>query len=161
MENIEIRPIQARDNPFLAVIVRESLAEFGANKPGTVYYDDSTDRLYELFQTSGAAYFVAAKGDEVLGGAGIFPSKGLPPQICELVKMYLKKQARGLGLGKLLMENCIRFAKENNYKGIYIETMPELEGAILMYKKYGFKNLNGPLGDTGHYGCDVWMKKEI
>jgi putative acetyltransferase len=161
MVNTKIRPIQPGDNSFLAIIVRQSLAEFGVNKPGTVYYDNSTDHLYELFQTRGAAYFVATDGQEVLGGAGIFPSNGLPADICELVKMYLKKHARGCGLGRLLMEKCIQFAKENNYKGIYIETMPELKDAILMYKKYGFKNLDGPLGNTGHYGCDVWMKKEI
>jgi putative acetyltransferase len=161
MEHIEIRPIEEGDNPFLATIVRESLTEFGVNKPGTVYFDESTDHLYELFQTDGAAYFVATTENEVLGGAGIFPSNGLPQGTCELVKMYLKKNARGSGLGKLLINKCIRFAKDNNYEYIYIETMPELTGAILMYQKYGFENLDGPLGTTGHFGCEVWMKKKI
>ena len=36
---------------MLAQIIRTSLAEFGANKPGTVYFDPTTDALYELFQT--------------------------------------------------------------------------------------------------------------
>jgi hypothetical protein len=39
MNPAEIRTIQPADNKALATIVRDSLAEFGANKPGTVFYD--------------------------------------------------------------------------------------------------------------------------
>ena len=35
--NITIRPIEKKDNAALAKIVRDTLAEFGANHPGTVY----------------------------------------------------------------------------------------------------------------------------
>ena len=56
---INIRNIQLADNPFLSKIIKDTLAEFGANRPGTVYYDPTTDALFELFQTHGAAYFVA------------------------------------------------------------------------------------------------------
>ena len=56
----DIRAIQPADNPFMAAIIRDTLAEFGANKPGTVYYDSTTDALYELFQKERAAYFIAA-----------------------------------------------------------------------------------------------------
>ncbi|WP_163362824.1 GNAT family N-acetyltransferase, partial [Escherichia coli] len=72
--------------------------EFGANKPGTVFYDDTTDHLYELFQSAPlSAYYVAEKNGELIGGAGIFPTEGLPANTCELVKMYLHKSARGMG----------------------------------------------------------------
>ena len=49
MSPVTIRTIQPADNPALAIIIRNALAEFGANKPGTVYYDATTDALYELF----------------------------------------------------------------------------------------------------------------
>ncbi len=55
---ISIRKIQPGDNNDLDVIVRSSLKEFGVDKPGTVYYDDTTDHLYELFQQPGSIYFV-------------------------------------------------------------------------------------------------------
>ncbi len=51
-EEIVIRPIQQNDNPHIAKIIRATLEEFDANKPGTVYYDATTDHLYELFQAS-------------------------------------------------------------------------------------------------------------
>ncbi len=162
MENkIIIRKIELKDNAVLASVVRASLAEFGANKPGTVYYDDTTDHLYEMFQHQGSMYFVGEQNGNVLGGGGIYPSNGLPEKTCELVKMYLLPQARGKGLGKLLIEKCLEFAKGYGYLQVYIETMPELRKAVSIYEKFGFEYLEGPLGNTGHFGCDVWMLKTI
>jgi putative acetyltransferase len=45
MKNISIRPLRAGDNISIAAIIRKILAEFGANKPGTVYFDPTTDNL--------------------------------------------------------------------------------------------------------------------
>ncbi len=158
---ITIRLIQPGDNSALATIIRAALAEFGANKPGTVYYDATTDALYELFQTSGSLYYVAVQEEVILGGAGIFPSAGLPVGVCELVKMYLHRDARGLGLGKRLIDHCIAAAVEKGYTQMYLETMPELRKAVSVYEKFGFTYLSGPMGNTGHFGCDVWMIKPL
>jgi len=39
--------------------------------------------------------------------------------------------------------------------------MPELRKAVSVYEKFGFTYLTGPMGNTGHFGCDVWMIKEL
>ena len=161
MENVFIRTIQPEDNPALAKIVRGTLAEFGANHPGTVYYDPTTDHLFELFQHERSIYYVALLDGIIVGGAGIFPSNGLPIDTCELVKMYLVPKARGLGLGKELIQRSLEFAKNTGYKKVYLESMPELTKALGIYEKFGFKYLNGPTGNTGHYGCDKWMLLEF
>ena len=93
-----IRNIAKRDNKQLSHIIRSVLSEFKANKPGTVYYDPTTDDLFTLFQTSRSAYFVAEMNDEIVGGAGVFPTPDLPEGCCELVKLYLLPQARGKGV---------------------------------------------------------------
>ena len=161
MLDIDIRTIQPQDNKAIATIIRESLAEFGANKPGTVYYDETTDHLYELFQHPGSIYYIALQDEVIVGGAGIYPSEGLPPGVAELVKMYLKKESRGSGLGRKLIEMCLDYAVTAGYHSVYLETMPELKKAVSVYEKFGFQYLDGPMGNTGHFGCDVWMKKEI
>jgi putative acetyltransferase len=158
---LNIRPISKEDNPIIATIIRSCLTEFGANKPGTVYYDKTTDHLFELFQEDGAAYFIAEQNDTIVGGGGIFPSAGLPLGTCELVKMYLLPPARGTGIGASLMNKCMSKAKELGFDSIYIETLPELKKAISVYEKFGFSYLDKPLGDTGHFGCSVWMLKSI
>src|SRR5215510_10559918 len=94
MENVFIRTIRQEDNPALAFIVRNTLAEFGANHPGTVYYDPTTDDLFQLFQSNRSIYYVAEINKVIVGGAGIYPSDGLADDTCELVKMYLIPGAR-------------------------------------------------------------------
>jgi putative acetyltransferase len=117
--------------------------------------------LYELFQEPGSMYYVAEQNGEVVGGAGIFPTEGLPQGTCELVKMYLQKPVRGQGLGKQLIEQVLEFAKGFGYTNVYLETMPELRKAVNVYEKFGFTYLTGPLGNSGHFGCDVWMLKAL
>lgn len=158
---ITIRSIQQGDNPVLAKIIRDTLAEFGANHPGTVYYDSTTDALFELFQRKGATYFIGEIDGKIVGGAGIYPSDGLPADTCELVKMYLLPEARGVGLGKTLIEKSLQFARDNGYNNVYLESMPELKKALKVYEKFGFTYLDGPMGNTGHFGCELWMIKKL
>ena len=162
MEEVLIRNIELKDNASLAAIIRKSLEEFNAAKPGTVYFDTTTDHLFELFQsTPNSKYFVAELNGTVIGGAGIFPTENLPKGYCELVKMYLSKDARGLGLGRMMISKCLDTAKEMGFTNVYLESMPELSKAVKVYEKFGFSYLKEPLGNSGHCGCDIWMMKEI
>jgi putative acetyltransferase len=162
MQSIAIRTIQPADNKGMAVIIRSALAEFGANKPGTVYYDETTDHLSGLFGgVPKSIYYIALVDGALAGGGGIFPSEGLGEDTCELVKMYLDPQARGNGLGRRLIEKCLQFAKETGFRHVYLETMPELRKAVSVYEKFGFRYLDGPLGNTGHFGCGIWMLKDL
>ena len=161
LHDIQTRPIEPADNPTLASIIRSTLQEFGGARPGTVFTDPTTDALYELFRQPGSNYYVALHEGRIVGGAGIFPSAGLPEGTCELVKMYLLPEARGMGLGKFLITKALAFAKEAGYEQVYIETLPELRQAMSVYEKFGFEYLDGPLGNTGHFGCDVWMLKKL
>lgn len=161
MKNISIRPIRASDNTFIAAIIRKILFEFGANKPGTVYFDPTTDNLFQLFSIQNAAYYILEAGGNIVGGSGVFPTPGLPEGCCELVKLYLISEMRGQGLGLLLMEKCFQTAIDFGFKQMYLETMPELRTAIGLYEKAGFSFLPGPLGQSGHFGCDLWMIKNL
>ena len=161
MEDILIRPVEPGDNAAVADLIRTTLTEFGLNKPGTVYYDQSTDHLYELFRREGSVYYVAVEQNVIIGGAGIYPSDGLPSGTCELVKMYLRPPARGKGLGRILISKSLEFAASAGYTQVYLETMPELKQATRVYEKFGFTYLNAPMGNTGHFGCEVWMQKKL
>ena len=156
-----IRPITPADNPVIATIIRDTLTEFGANHPGTVYYDPTTDALYELFQPEKAAYNIALINDKIVGGGGIYPTEGLPADTCELVKMYLLPEARGTGLGSQLIAHCLDLAKAFGYNKVYLETMNELKAALKVYAGMGFRYLDKPMGNSGHFGCPLWMIKDL
>jgi putative acetyltransferase len=156
-----IRFIEPKDNVALAAVIRAALTEFGANKPGTVYFDPTTDQLFQLFETPGSVYYVAEKDNQIVGGCGIFPTVGLPDKTCELVKLYLAPTSRGTGLGKALMLKAMAWAKETGYEQVYLETMPELSNAVTMYEKLGYNRLTKSLGNSGHDGCSIWMLKPL
>jgi putative acetyltransferase len=156
-----IRPILPKDNSAIAAIIRQTLAEFKANHPGTVYFDPTTDNLYELFKKEKSCYWVLEDEEGLAGGAGIYPTNGLPPDSCELVKLYLLPRMRGKGLGKKLMDICHRKAQEFGFLRVYLETMPELTVAVPLYEKMGYQYLNGALGNSGHFGCAIHMIKQL
>src|SRR5262249_19184942 len=130
-------------------------------KPGTAYYDAATDDMYNSFQIPGSRYQVGLLDNRIIGGGGVYPSNGLPEGVCEMVKMYLAPAARGKGLGKKLIEECVEFGRQAGYRQMYIETMPELATAITIYEKFGFRRLSDPMGNTGHYGCTLWMLRDL
>ncbi len=158
---ITITPIAQTDNAAIAALIREVLTEFGANKPGTVFTDPTTDDLYSLFRTPGSHYFVAKENGVIAGGCGIYPTTGLPEGCVELVKLYVAKSHRSIGLGKQLMERSISAAVSEGYRELYLETLPELHIAVGLYEHLGFEYLDKPYGNSGHFACDLWMRKVI
>lgn len=60
-----------------------------------------------------------------------------------------------------MIDKCIEAAKQLGYDKMYLETMPELIKAVAVYEKFGFNYLKGPLGNSGHGGCDIWMLKSL
>ncbi len=157
----EVRFIQSEDDDAICRVIKSVFEEHGINRPGTAYYDESLNRMSGAFDIDKAVYFVGLIDGIVVGGAGIYPTAGLPPGTCELVKMYLLPQARGLGLGRLLIEKCIEFARLQGYTQMYLETMPELKKAVSIYEKLGFSSLTSPMGNTGHYSCSIYMLKHL
>ena len=161
MSEFIIRMVELGDNAAMAKIIRDTLAEFKANKPNTVYFDDRTDHLFEEFTVPDSIYYVVEEKGTIIGGGGIYPTANLPEGTCELVKLYLAPAARGKGLGKLLLEKSLAAARSMGYKKVYLESMPELTVAIPLYEKYGFTHLSCAQGNSGHTGCDVWMIKDL
>lgn len=101
------------------------------------------------------------KAAVVLGGGGFAPLTGGDGTICELRKMYVLREGRGRGAGRLLMDACLAGARAAGYTHMYLETVTAMTDAAAVYKKYGFEYLEEPLGDTGHGGCDRYMIKTL
>ena len=157
----ELRPIQEKDNIHLALVIRQSLEELGYAIDGTVYTDPNTDKMFQCYQEERSAYWIAEANGVVLGGSGISWIPGVDKTVCELQRMFLKKEARGLGIGKALMDKCVNFAKEAQYELLYLETFEHMPGARKLYERSGFEYIDEAMGKTGHFSCDVFMVKEL
>ena len=158
---IIFRLIEEKDNKEIAELIRGVFREFNIHRPGTVYFDPTTDNLYDLFRTPGSEYWIAEEKGTIIGGCGVYPTSGLPYGCAELVKFYLSASQRGKGIGRQLMEKIFDSAGKIGYRQLYLESLPELSRAISLYEKAGFKFIDGPLGKSGHFGCNIWMLKDL
>lgn len=158
---VTFRLLEQKDNKEIADLIRSVFREFGIARPGTVYFDPTTDDLFRLFSIPGAVYHIADDNGKIAGGCGIYPTPGLPEGCAELVKLYLLSDYRGKGTGWQLIEKAFESARELGYKQLYLESLPELSKAISLYEKTGFRHIPQALGCSGHFGCDIWMVKDL
>lgn len=158
---VTIREVKEEDNAALAKSIRQVLIDIGVPKVGTAYADPELDFMYQAYQAHRSAYFVIEEDGVVLGGAGIAPLAGEDPKICELQKMYFLAQGRGRGLGKKMINHCLAYAKEQSFELCYLETLPYMKAAQKLYLKTGFSYIDGPMGNTGHTSCNVWLTKAL
>jgi putative acetyltransferase len=101
------RHIEKRDNKAIAELIRTVFREFKIDRPGTVYFDPTTDDLFTLFSRPGSEYWIAEESGVIIGGCGVYSTPGLPEGCAELVKLYLSAAHRGKGMGWKLMEKTI------------------------------------------------------
>ncbi len=159
--NFTIREILPEDNPKIARAIRAILIEYGVPKVGTAYADKILDTLFDAYDIESAIYFVVEKNGKIYGGAGIKQLDNYNGNVCELQKMYFLPEARGIGLGKKMMDICLQKATSLGFEKCYLETLPYMEEARKLYRKVGFKDLDAPMGNTGHYSCNLWMLKDL
>ncbi len=156
-----IREIAPEDSPRLTEIIHEVMSEFGAVGEGYSMLDPEVQDMYSAYSGPRSAYFVAMHDGEVIGGAGVGRLARAKADVCELRKMYLLPAARGLGLGRALLEECLAAARAMDYRVCYLETLESMDRAQRLYERAGFKRLAGPLGHTGHFGCETWYALDL
>ena len=156
-----IRKIEAKDNLEIEQIIKNSLTEFVLPTVGTTFEDKALTMMYETYQGDREVYYVIEIDGKVYGGGGIKSLEDNNENICELQKMYFDPSIRGKGYGKRVFDKCIQAAIDLGYEKCYLESTLNLKAAIHIYENNGFKHLKGPIGNTGHYSCEVWMLKDL
>ena len=158
---LEIRPIERADVPALLEIIADSRREYGIGDQGVPLLEPADHALYDNYQRQRSLYFVAVQGGEVVGGAGVAPLAGSDPLTCELQRMYLRADARGRGIGDALLERCLAAARQFLYVRCYLETVTQMQAALEFYGRHGFRDLQAPLGRTGHEHNDRWLMRTL
>jgi putative acetyltransferase len=161
-QDFHIRPIEPGDNAAVARIITEVMTEFGAVGCGYSIEDEEVQAMHEAYQDEGAAMFVVeAQSGERLGCGGIARLEGGEPGTCELRKMYFQPALRGTGMGTRLLLRCLDEARAFGYSRCYLETLESMHQARHLYRKLGFKDLEAPMGNTGHHACNRWMAMDL
>lgn len=83
----------------------------------------------------GGKIFYAKYNNQIVGTVSLLKIDNFT---FELSKMAVTEKVQGLGIGKLLIEYCLKFAQENGIKKLILYSNTILIPAIKMYEKYGF-----------------------
>jgi GNAT superfamily N-acetyltransferase len=77
---------------------------------------------------------------------------------CELKRMYVLKKYRGLGIGQMMLDKAIDFAKEAGYSRILLDSSKNLRAARRLYLKNGFVDTQRY---NDNYRADIFMEKRL
>ena len=114
------------------------------------------DNPEEIVIRSGGFIWLAKAGGEIVGTVGIMPEGH---GIFELIKMCVAESWRGRGISKLLMETCLQKVKELRGEKLFLFSNHQLQTALKLYTKYGFKNVE--VTDSPFETADVKMELEF
>jgi len=98
----------------------------------------------ERFDSAREACWIAQSGGERLGCVFLVQARdeagGHPePGTAQLRMLLVEPSARGMGLGRRLVDECERFARERGYRRIRLWTNSVLLAARAIYKSAGYR----------------------
>ncbi|MCR4590121.1 MAG: GNAT family N-acetyltransferase [Lachnospiraceae bacterium] len=127
-------------DPALAELIRKILKAHALDIPGTVYFDEGLDHLSGYYSHGSREYFVLTKNNKLIGGIGYAEFGGFE-RCAELQKLYLDDSEKGNGIGYEMIRYIEDRAREAGYLRMYLETHTNLQAAIHIYEKSGYKEI--------------------
>lgn len=110
------------------------------------------ETIAETYSAPNGGVFIAFLNDKPAGVAGI---KRFNATDCEVKRMFVHADSRGLGIGKLLLEACIQLAEKLNYECVKLDTADYMHAAIKLYTEIGFEEIppyyNNPRDDARYF----------
>lgn len=119
-------------------------------------FDGELAALPGLYAPPAGELLLARQGDgSPIGCGGLRPLD--LPGCCEMKRLYVSPQARGLGLGKALAAALIDVAQRIGYREMRLDSLPSMGDAQALYRKLGFAVVE-PYYDTPVPGT-VFMRR--
>lgn len=104
----------------------------------------------------GGMIFFARAGDKVVGTCALIK---VDKSTFELVKMAVDEAYQGMGLGRLLLQASVDYAKGGKAKAVVLETNSQLKSAVKLYEKFGFQSVKAV--KSPYKRVDLVMRLEL
>lgn len=111
------------------------------------YDDEVLSKPDKYIIAKGGYIFFAKLNNEIVGTVALMPIE--EEGTFELTKMAVSPTHRGFKIGQKLMQHCLDFAREQEFKRLLLYSSRKLENAIYIYRKYGF--IEQPLEKNSPY----------
>ncbi|MFD1744326.1 GNAT family N-acetyltransferase [Rhizobium helianthi] len=152
MEEIVIRRESPRQDGVLRLL---ALSDAYA---ASLYPAESNHMLpIEELEMANVSFFVARRGEEILGCASLVRSND---DTSEIKRMYVDEAARGLRLGKRLLDALEAEARHHRVSVMRLETGIYQPEAINLYRKAGFVEIE-PFGSYKLDPLSIFMQKSL
>lgn len=119
------------------------------------YEAELNDLAAKYGAPSGRLYLAICDG----APAGCIALRKIDTLRCEMKRLYVRPQFRSLGIAGQLVRKLIADAKETGYKQMLLDTLPFLDIAVGMYKKYGFSEIesynDSPMSTSIYMALDL------
>jgi len=150
---IEIVNYTEETKEFVKTLNYEWLEKYFTVEPNDVI--QLADPQREIIDKEGLIFY-ARYENVIVGTASLLK---VETGVYELGKMAVSEKAQGLGIGKMLIEHCLKIAAQMGIAKLVLYSNTKLKPAIHLYEKYGFTAV--PL-EAGHYGrADIKMVKQL
>jgi ribosomal protein S18 acetylase RimI-like enzyme len=120
-------------------IIRELFLEYASSLGFSLCFqgfDQELERLPGEYSPPDGRLFIAEYNGKV---AGCIALKRLGLDICEMKRLYLRNDFRGLGLGRILAEKLIAEARAIGYRKMALDTIEDkMKSAVALYRSLGF-----------------------
>ncbi|PCJ81598.1 MAG: GNAT family N-acetyltransferase [Flavobacteriales bacterium] len=101
-------------------------------------YEIEIDSLPGKYEPPDGCLLIAYYEDDP---AGCIAYRKTEESICEMKRLYVKKQYLGKKIGKQLVDELIAIAKQNDYSLMRLDTHPWMKTAKELYQKFGFTEI--------------------
>ncbi|MCM1111897.1 MAG: GNAT family N-acetyltransferase [Muribaculum sp.] len=120
------------------------------------HYAEELEDLQGKYGLPQGRLYLALCGAAPVGCIGL---RRMDDAACEMKRLYVRKEYRGLQIGRRLVERILEDARAIGYTHMYLDTFPFLESAVKLYRAYGFYEI--PSYNGSPMDSLVYMRRDL